>query len=155
MRSDWKWKHSVDFNRMALDIYFVPLVCLWVKKCTSEHSILGDAVPVIMISPQAVNLNKSSEINGQWLHFSFCVCTRTCRCHIFYIFVCSQNLQQHTNVPPHVCLNSPVCCSQWTWFTTHTPHSQLLDGIIKVRLHRLWPLKKKKHMDVFHPPKGR
>lgn len=59
----------------------------------------------------------------------------------FYTFVCSQNLQQHT-VPPHVCLSPPVCCYQWTWFTTHTPHPQLLDGIIKVRLHRLWPLKK-------------
>lgn len=118
-----------------------------------EHSILGDAAPVIMISLLAVNLNKSSEINGQWLHFSLCVracfCVRLC----LYLFVCSQKTSTHplltyVSAPPPCsllsvgliyCTRTHLCLNYWT-------------GIIKVRLHRCWPLRK--HMDVFHPPKG-
>lgn len=55
-----------------------------------EHSFLGDAVPVIMISLQAVNLDKSSEINGQWLHsFLLCVYVHAfvCVCVSLFVFV--------------------------------------------------------------------
>lgn len=65
----------------------------WILTVWLEHSILGDAAPVIMISPQAVNLNKSSEINGQWLHFLLCVCT--CTCQIF-IRLCAHKTYNNT-----------------------------------------------------------
>lgn len=127
-------------------------VCEWIR-AHPVRSILGDAVPVIMISLSTVNLNKSSEINGQWLHFSLCVCVHAFVCSCVFICLHSRKKPQlcplltHASVvhrPPFAAL------SGLDLLHAHTP--QPLDRIIKVRLHRCWLLRKNR--DVFHSPKG-
>lgn len=68
------------------------------------------------------------------------MCARVCVFMSLFVFSVRTNTSAY---PTSHMSQSPVCCSQWTWFSTHTkththtPKTQLLDGIIKVRLHRL------------------
>lgn len=81
---------------------------------------------------------------------SVCLCV----CMHLYVFICVCARTKPSTYPTeHVSAPCLVLSTDLIYYTqAHTPRPLLLDEIIKVRLHRLWLLRK--HRDVFHPPKG-
>lgn len=83
-----------------------------------ELRILGDAAPVIMISLQAVNLNKSSEINGQWLYSFPRVYVRAC---VSLYFMCNRTKKTPQSPSTHMS-QSPLSLLD-VIYCTHTSAS--------------------------------